>query len=425
MIGPVDVQFHLNGFRPGDPLIADATVALPPPVPDRPLPHEVDVLIVGSGPTGLVLARQLARFPDISVCVAESKPGPLRLGQADGIACRTMEMFRALGIARRVKDEAYWVNETVFWKPDPVTAEHIARSGRIQDVEDGLSEFPHVILNQARVHDLLLERMQNSPSGLAPHYRRRLDNLVLPTNDNEPAIAHFARLDDHGQPVAKSTDGGESVRARYVVGCDGARSTVRRSMGKKLVGDAANQAWGVMDVLAVTDFPDIRYKCVIHSSQGSMLIIPREGGYLVRLYIELDKLGSDERVAERDISIEQLIDGGRRIFAPYSLDVKEVAWWSIYEIGQRMCDRYDDAGGESGTRLPRVFIAGDACHTHSPKAGQGMNVSMRDGFNLGWKLASVLRGRTTTPDSTRPNSNSTFNSRDGSPPGLSPATGPR
>lgn len=73
------------------------------------------------------------------------------------------------------------------------------------------------------------------------------------------------------------------------------------------------------------------------------------------------------------------------------LEVKEVAWWSVYEIGQRICDRYDDVpAGETASMLPRVFIAGDACHTHSPKAGQGMNFSMQDTFKLGWKLAAVL-----------------------------------
>jgi phenol 2-monooxygenase (NADPH) len=78
--------------------------------------------------------------------------------------------------------------------------------------------------------------------------------------------------------------------------------------------------------------------------------------------------------------------------------VKEVAWWSVYEIGQRLTDKFDDVAAEAvGTCLPRVFIAGDACHTHSPKAGQGMNVSMQDAFNLGWKLAAVLRGRSPPP----------------------------
>ncbi len=80
--------------------------------------------------------------------------------------------------------------------------------------------------------------------------------------------------------------------------------------------------------------------------------------------------------------------------APYTLDVKEVAWWSAYEIGQRVCDAFDDVPDEQrSVRDPQVFIAGDACHTHSPKAGQGMNVSMADTFNLGWKLAAVLRGQ--------------------------------
>ena len=150
-----------------------------------------------------------------------------------------------------------------------------------------------------------------------------------------------------------------------------------------------------MDVLAVTDFPDVRFKCLIQSANhGSMIIIPREGGYLFRLYIELDKLDAGERVSNRNITADDLIAGARRILKPHTLDVKEVAWWSVYEIGQRLCDKFDDVPqSDVATRLPRVFIAGDACHTHSPKAGQGMNVSMQDGFNLGWKLASVLRKR--------------------------------
>ena len=177
------------------------------------------------------------------------------------------------------------------------------------------------------------------------------------------------------------------------MGCDGARSAVRQSLGKSLHGDSANQAWGVMDVLAVSDFPDIRFKAAIHSAnEGSILIIPREGGYLVRLYIELDKLNENERVASRNTTAEQLVAAAQRILHPYTLDVKEIAWWSVYEIGQRLCDRFDDVANGSDAS-PKVFIAGDACHTHSPKAGQGMNVSMQDSFNLGWKLASVLRGQ--------------------------------
>ena len=186
----------------------------------------------------------------------------------------------------------------------------------------------------------------------------------------------------------------ETVKARYVVGCDGARSAVRKSLGYTLHGDSANHAWGVMDVLAVTDFPDVRCKTLIQSAKdGSIVIIPREGGYLFRLYIELDKLDAGERVSNRNITADDLIATARRIFNPYSLDVKEIAWWSVYEIGQRLCDKFDDVA-ESNSDAAALRLHRRRCLPHpQPEGGPGMNVSMQDGFNLGWKLAAVLRKR--------------------------------
>src|SRR5262245_56872207 len=381
------MQFHLNGFEPGDPEISDPAERYPDSGAQGCVPEEVDVLIVGCGPAGLTLAAQLSAFPDIKTCVVEQKLGRMLLGQADGIACRTMEMFHAFGFSERVLKEACWINETTFWKPDDRQPEKIVRNARVQDVEDGLSEFPHVVLNQARVHDFYLETMRDGPGRLEPHYARRFVDLSIAEGAADyPVTVRLERTDpEHAGQI-------ETVRARYVVGCDGARSAVRKSIGRQLVGDSANQAWGVMDVLAVTDFPDIRYKSAVQSAQGNLLVIPREGGYLVRLYVEMDKLGEEERVAERGITLDHLIATAQRILRPFTLEVKEVPWWSVYEIGQRICDKYDDVPAqEAGSRLPRVFIAGDACHTHSPKAGQGMNFSMQDTFNLGWKLASVLR----------------------------------
>src|SRR3954468_17440671 len=110
------MQFHLNGFRPGDPHVRD--VAPNVPAHADAVPQEVDVLIVGCGPAGLTLAAQLSAFPDIRTAIVEQKSGPLLRGQADGIACRTMEMFEAFGFAERVTKEACWINETSFWKPD-------------------------------------------------------------------------------------------------------------------------------------------------------------------------------------------------------------------------------------------------------------------------------------------------------------------
>jgi phenol 2-monooxygenase len=383
------MQFYLNGYKPGDPFIDDPH----PSVAERSggLPEEVDVLIIGCGPAGLVLAAQLANFPDIRTAVIDRKDGPLEVGQADGVACRTVEMFEAFGLADRLVSEAYWVNEVCFWRPDPRDPSKITRTGRIQDVEEGLSEMPHVIVNQARLLAYLLDHMKRSASRLEPFYDLHASDVQIDTSGSSEypvtvTLLHMKELEETGET--------STIRAKYVVGCDGARSGTRTAIGRELVGDPMNQSWGVMDVLAVTDFPDIRVKCAIHSAnQGNILIIPREGGYLVRFYVALDNVRDKEMLENRSVTPEKLTTVTNRILHPYRVEVKDVGWWSVYEIGQRLCDKFDDVpAAEMATRLPRVFIAGDACHTHSAKAGQGMNVSMNDTWNLGWKLGAVLTG---------------------------------
>ena len=372
------MQYHLEGFRPGDPSLAPARKVQ--------TSDNVDILIVGCGPAGLTLATQLSLLGDISVRIIERKSGPLEVGQADGIACRSVEMFEAFGFSERVIKEGYQVNEVSFWRPGS-DGEPLVRADRIQDVEDDLSEMPHIILSQARIHDFYLETMEKSSIRLVPEYSRELISLKRTNASDYPVEATLACLDREGEQ--------QTIRAKYVVGCDGARSKVRSELGLELRGQSARQLWGVMDVLPRTDFPDIRLKCAIQSAdQGSILIIPREGGYMVRLYIELDELAAGERAADRGVTSEQLIEKARNILSPFEFEVAQVAWWSAYEIGQRVCDEFDDVvESERAATIPRIFIAGDACHTHSPKAGQGMNVSMADAFNLGWKLASVLHGQ--------------------------------
>jgi len=382
------MQFYKNGFRGGSPDIKQAAPNRRNRGTNEPFPEKVDVLISGTGPAGLCLAAQLAQFPEISTMIVERMPANIIKGKADGINTRTMEMFQAFGFADKVKRETYWVNQTAFWMPDPANPEQIKRAGRVQDVADDSSEMPHILINQARLHELFLEVMQNSPSRLAPDYGWEVLSLTVdPTTEDHPVTV-----------VLKDSTGlywgaTKTVRANYVVGCDGAHSSVRKAIGGVLHGDAANKAWGVMDILANTDFPDVRQKCLISSaSEGNLLILPREGGYLFRMYVELDKLRPEERAAQRKLTQVDMIAAANRIINPYSVDVKEVVWWSIYDIGHSLTDKFDDVGDDE-SRNPHVFVAGDACHTHSPKAGQGMNVSMQDTFNLGWKLVHVLQGR--------------------------------
>lgn len=380
------MQFHHHGYVSGDPRIQPvAGVGL-----NRPdeLPAVVDVLVVGAGPAGMVAAAQLAQFPNVTTRIVDRRGGRLEIGQADGIQARSVETFQAFGFADRITAEAYRITEMCFWKPDPADPSRIVRTTRTPDDATGVSEFPHLLVNQARVLDYFAEWMANSPTRMTPDYGWDFQGLEVTADPDYPVVVTLARS------VGDRLGEQRVVRAKYVVGGDGARSKVREAIGCTLDGDQANHAWGVMDVLAVTDFPDIRTKCAIQSNAGSILLIPREGGHLFRMYVDLGEVETGREKSVRATTIDEIIEHANAILHPYRLDVKNVAWHSVYEVGHRLTARFDDVPSEDlGSRSPRVFIAGDACHTHSAKAGQGMNVSMQDGFNIGWKLGHVLEGR--------------------------------
>ena len=166
-----------------------------------------------------------------------------------------------------------------------------------------------------------------------------------------------------------------------------------------------------MDVVVTTTFPDIRKRCAIHSAAGSIMVIPRERigprEVLTRIYCQIDDdrdplssttntpttTASDgggteaaSRARRKEVTLERIVAQARRVMVPYTIDFGEVHWWAAYQIGQRCTPAFSDALSQ------RIHIAGDACHTHSPKAGQGMNVSMMDAHNLAFKLAHVLLG---------------------------------
>ena len=388
------MQFHLNGFKPGNYQVPDAARKPYPNPPIEALPSKVDVLIIGTGPAGLTMARQMAEFPDITTCITDMTHGPLLFGRADGISCRTIEIMEAFNSSEMVVKETYQLKQNTFWEPDPAKPEHIKRTEKISDARAGLSEFTHGIVNQARLHELLIDGMANSVTNLRPHYSRELleldvDESLTQDINAYPITATFKRTDEAGAGKI------ERIKARFAIGSDGARSRVRKSLDIPLIGDSANKAWGVMDILLNTDFPDIRVKSFIQSKDhGAVMTIPREGGYLIRFYIELDTIDADMRASDIKVTDKDLIAKAQKIFHPYQLDVKEVAWWSIYSVGQRLAERFDDRPvGSDASLMPRAFVAGDACHTHSPKGGWGLNTSLPDTFNLGWKLAGVLQGK--------------------------------
>jgi phenol 2-monooxygenase len=378
------MQFHNHGYVSEEPRVR-------PPAGtgiDRPeaMPDEVDVLIVGSGPAGMLLAAQMSQFPDVTTRVIERRGGRLTHGQADGIQPRSVETFQAFGFAPHIIAEAYNIAHMNFWSPDPENPKNIIRTSRTEDYAQNIGEFPHLIVNQARVLDYFAEAALQGPARITPDYGMEFTGLTVDTRGDYPVTVNL-----RGN-ASQSAGQERAIRAKYVVGCDGARSLVRDAIGRKPLGGVSQHAWGVMDVLVNTDFPDWRIKCAINSEAGNILHIPREGGYLCRMYIDLGEVAEDDKHRVRETPVDAIITKANQILHPYSMDVKDVAWHSVYEVGHRVTDKFDDVPVGEEHVTPRVFLTGDACHTHSAKAGQGMNVSMQDAFNLGWKLGLVLSG---------------------------------
>ncbi|KAL5115572.1 hypothetical protein ACEQ8H_006548 [Pleosporales sp. CAS-2024a] len=334
---------------------------------------KTDVLIAGSGSAGIFAATWLAIY-NIPFTILERRSGPLEIGQADGVQVRTVEIYESFGLAEDLLREAYHILEVCFWNVSD-DGKGIRRKSRTIDTEQGLSHLPHVILNQARMNALMLGKMstilkeKNAPGNSKIEYGWTAKDVSIDSSSEEYPCR-----------VTAEKDGSQQVwQAKYVLGCDGAHSTIRHSLSIPMLGDTTDTVWGVMDIFPLTTFPDIRRKCTIHSSHGNLLIIPREGGQLVRFYIQLPAGTLPKAVALVDLQAQ-----AKKIFTPYEMDFADVFWWSAYSIGQRLAETFH--------HHYRIFLTGDAAHTHSPKAGQGMNVSIQDGHNIGWKLGAVLSG---------------------------------
>ena len=316
----------------------------------------------------------MSAFSDIKTCIVEQKSGRILLGQADGIACRTMEMFHAFGFSERVLKEACWINETTFWKPDDRQPANIVRSGRVQDVEDGLSEFPHVVLNQARVHDFYLDVMRRSASKLEPYYARRVV-AVQPAADSSRGAAKRVTVTLERRSFSPGADrdgqgplrGRLRWRAQHRAHVDWAGAS-RRFRQPRLGGHGR---------AGCHRFPG--HSLQIADSVGPMKAASSSSrGKAGTSFASTSSSPSSKSANGLQAAISMSMTCWRRrggFCNPYVLEAKEVPWWSVYEIGQRLTDKFDDVSEEeTAAHLPSVFIAGDACHTHSPKAGQGMNV---------------------------------------------------
>ncbi|KAG9313143.1 putative monooxygenase [Chiua virens] len=350
-----------------------------------PAKNHVDVLIIGAGPAGLMCANALANA-GVNVKIIDKLATRVTVGQADGIQPRTIEVFQNYGLAERLLREANHMHMCAFYHPTPEGG--IMRKGRAPDIFAPTARYQFgVTLQQGGIEAIFLDSMKDH--GVQVGRPRQPSAIEISEDPKELSSlsSYPVKVTVECLDSVDDKNKMEVVHAKFVVGADGAHSWVRKTLGIEMEGEQTDYIWGVVDMVPDTNFPDIRNHAVVNSMNGSAMVIPREGD-TVRFYIQLSNADVVDpltgRADKSRVNPEKLVSVAKKIFHPFKLAPKSIEWWTVYIIGQRIASSY--------SVKDRVFIAGDACHTHSPKAGQGMNASMNDTHNLAWKLAQVLKG---------------------------------
>lgn len=333
-----------------------------------------DVVVVGAGPAGLMLACNLVRF-GIKTTVIDDRPDKTSTGRADGLQPKTIETLKQMRLADDLLKYGVKFYDICFWSSTPDgplrrTGRDLAYPPNVVDLLD-----PYMILNhQGSVEEVFLKDLESR--GVAVLRNSAFISVEESTSDERALRVSYRDCES------------ESIRqlqADYLVGCDGAHSQVRRMIrGAVAEGASSDALWGVLDGEVDSDFPDLWSKAIVQSHQhGSILFIPRERN-MTRLYIEL-KSEDGRGISKAEATQEYVTDRARAILHPYKLNFTSVEWFGAYQIGQRITSRFSDDN-------QRIFLAGDASHTHSPKAAQGMNTAIHDSLNLAWKLNLAIRG---------------------------------
>ncbi|EEQ90998.2 FAD monooxygenase [Blastomyces dermatitidis ER-3] len=334
-----------------------------------------DVVIIGAGPVGLLASLCFSKW-GYEIKHIDNRPLPTKTGRADGIQPRSLELLRNLGIKRRIMaHDPARVYDVAFWDPLP-DGRGIHRTGSWPSCPSFIdTRYPFTtLLHQGHIERAFIEELTKHGGSIDRPW-----TIVGFKNDGEdkayPVEVTLKDLDTNVEQVSK---------AKYLFSGEGAKSFIREQLGIKIIHkDPISHVWGVMDGVVRTNFPDILTKCTIHSDSGSVMVIPRENN-MVRLYVQISSSTDADWSPRKTATVSEVQQAAKRIFQPYHLEWDRVEWYSVYPIGQGIAERY--------TLDHRIFIGGDACHTHSPKAGQGMNTAFHDALNFAWKVHMVEQG---------------------------------
>nr|WP_314074253.1 FAD-dependent monooxygenase [uncultured Roseococcus sp.] len=320
-----------------------------------------DVLIVGAGPTGLILALWLTR-QGVGVRIVDKSVGPGETSRAMAVQARTLELYRQLDLAESVVAAGHPNLSLNLWARGKRRARVV-----IADSGGSVTPYPFILIYPQDEHERLLVE--------------RLEALGV-TVERQTELVAFEEKEDHVAARLRMPDGSEQLcEARYLAGCDGARSPIRHQMGASFEGGTYKHVFYVADVQVSGLEPPGEVHVALDSSDF-VAVLSYGKADLGRLIGTV----SDERAEHAEhLTFD---DVGHRAIDGLGVKVNKVNWFSTYHVHHRVTDRF---------RLGRAFLLGDAAHVHSPVGGQGMNTGIADAINLAWKLAAVLKGQ--APDS--------------------------
>lgn len=316
---------------------------------------EQQVLIVGAGPTGLVLALWLTKL-GIPLRIIDKDSGPGQTSRALAVHARTLEFYQQIGIADDVVAKGIIIEKLNLSKNNQSTASVLLGS-----LGKSLSPFPFVLSFPQDDHEkLLIHHLQ----------------LAGVTVERNTELISLSQDDDKVTAVIKKQDATETLETPFLFGCDGAKSTVRHSVNINFPGGTYSQLYYVADVMATGKVADDEIHVCLSGNEFSLVFPVRSSGSTRLIGIIPEAIANKQDIQFKDVEA--------RAIQNTNLSISIVNWFSTYHSHHRVAEHFKQG---------RVFLLGDSGHIHSPAGGQGMNTGIGDAVNLSWKIASVIKNR--------------------------------
>jgi len=311
---------------------------------------EVDIVIVGAGPVGLMCAY-LGTLCGISVVAIDKSDAPLEVGRADALNARTLQLLELVDLFDDLYPLGKICNTSSVWG----NGKFISRQSSWWEELEGCLHKHFLMLGQSYIEKLLDAKLN------------LLDKQVLRSTITE-------KIEVTKEHCVTSLSNGEQIKSKYVIGADGSRSFVREQFNIPFDIVRPQITWAVIDGIIETDFPKVPEIIVFQAETSDVAWIPREGE-IDRFYVRMDT---------KNFSLDQAVDKINHAMKPHSLKFKEITWFSRFSVKESVASSFffND----------RIFLAGDSCHIHSVNGGQGLNTGIADAFNLIWKLNMTLKG---------------------------------